>query len=94
MAEGDDVSEHLANFFDSVDKLGDMDVNINPYLLTILLLYSLPASFELFQCAIESRHELPAQKNLPALLWPTKMADGAITKEAAKGRREKHATGS
>ena len=38
IAEGDNVHEHLANFFDSVDKLGDMDVSNNPHLLTILLL--------------------------------------------------------
>ena len=58
MAEGDDVREHLANFFGSVDKLDDVHENINPDLLTILLLRSLPASFEIFRLAIESRNEL------------------------------------
>lgn len=37
-----------------------MDVVINSDLLAIMLLYSLPSSFENFRCAIESRDELPA----------------------------------
>lgn len=35
-----------------------MEVEINADLLTIMLLYSLPLSFENFRCAIESRDEL------------------------------------
>jgi len=59
MQEGDDVREHMAKFFDTVDKLGDMDVNINDDLLSIMLLYSLPVSYENFRCAMETRDELP-----------------------------------
>jgi len=58
MEESDDVREHLRVFFDTVDKL-KMDVDINRDLLSIMLLYSLPPSFENFRCAIESRDELP-----------------------------------
>ena len=53
-----DVREHLREFFDSVDKLGDMEIEINRDLLAVLLLYSLPTNFGMFRCAIESRDEL------------------------------------
>lgn len=58
MEEGEDIKEHLSSFFDTVDKLEAMDVEINGDLLTIMLLYSLPSSFENFRCAIESRDDL------------------------------------
>ncbi|EFA12595.2 hypothetical protein TcasGA2_TC001835 [Tribolium castaneum] len=46
MQDGDDVSKHLTEFFDAVDKLKSMKIDINGELLTIMLLYSLPISFE------------------------------------------------
>jgi len=55
MKDGDDIREHARRFFDAVDKLSEMDVQINPDLLAIMLLYSLPPNFENFCCAIESR---------------------------------------
>jgi hypothetical protein len=64
MADNGDVRVHLNDFFDSVDKLSDMGMDINEDLLTILLLYSLPASFENFRCAIESRDDLPKPEAL------------------------------
>lgn len=59
MSEGGDIKTHIAQFFDAVDKLESMDVQINGDLLSIMLLYSLPSSFENFRCAIESRDALP-----------------------------------
>lgn len=59
MENGGDVKEHLNNFFDIVDKLDEMEIDINKDLLAILLLYSLPPNFENFRCAIESRDDLP-----------------------------------
>jgi len=64
IAEGDDVREHLGRFFDAVDKLADMEVAINDDLLAILLLYTLPTSYENFRCAIESRDKLPKPEEL------------------------------
>jgi transposase InsO family protein len=64
MADNGDVREHLNEFFDAVDKLNEMDVEINADLLTILVLYSLPSSFEIFRCAIESRDNLPTPEAL------------------------------
>lgn len=50
MKEGEDIHVHIVNFFDAVDKLDDMGVNINEDLL---------ASCENFRCAIETRDVLP-----------------------------------
>lgn len=64
MTEDSEVRDHLNIFFDTVDKLASMDIDINPDLLTIMLLYSLPSSFENFRCAIESRDALPEPEAL------------------------------
>lgn len=61
---GDDVRSFLNNFFDAVDKLKDLDIDINNDLLSIILLYSLPDEYDNFRCAIESRDELPKAENL------------------------------
>lgn len=59
MNEGDDVRDHLSSFFEIIDKLKSMDIEVNGELQTIMLLHSLPESFENFRCAIESRDDLP-----------------------------------
>ena len=64
MEDYGDVREHVSKFFDAVDKLNEMEVAINPDLLAIMLLYSLPPNFENFRCAIESRDELPSPETL------------------------------
>ena len=64
MSEGGDVKKHIAEFFDAIDKLESMEVNVNGDLLSIMLLYSLPSSFENFRCAIESRDSLPSAEQL------------------------------
>ena len=64
MKEDDNAKSHLDQFFDAVDKLSEMDLIINDELLAIMLLYSLPDSFENFRCAIESRDELPTSETL------------------------------
>lgn len=55
--EGGDVREHVNKFLDTGDKLSEMNIDINPELLAIMLLYSLPPSYENFRCAIESRDD-------------------------------------
>jgi hypothetical protein len=49
MREDDDVREHVAIFMDIVDKLQGTNIEINGDLLSIMLLYSLPSSFENFR---------------------------------------------
>ena len=43
-----DVRDHLHKFFDIVDKLSEMEINIDNDLLTVMMLYSLPSSYENF----------------------------------------------
>ena len=64
MNEGDDLKNHISGFFEAVVKLRGMDVEVNGDLLSIMLLYSLPSSFENFRCAIESRDNLPDVESL------------------------------
>lgn len=64
MEEGGDVHNHIRKFFDTIDKLNEIEININPDLLAIMLLYNLPPSFQNFRCAIESRDELPTPEIL------------------------------
>lgn len=59
MCEGADLREHLNKFSDTVDRLQELDIVINDELLVIMLLGSLPNSFENFRVAIESRDDLP-----------------------------------
>jgi hypothetical protein len=87
---------HLNGFFDAVDKLGEMDVGINPDLLAIMLLYSLPSSFENFRCAIESRDELPDPETLRVKIIEENDARKNCMRsvpENAMFRRKNHGTG-
>lgn len=45
----------MESLFDSVAQLASMDKEMNPELLSILLLNRLPSSFEVFTSAIEPR---------------------------------------
>lgn len=58
MGDSEDARDHLRKFFDTTDKLQEMDVIIPLDLLSVLLLNSLPQAYENFRCAIESRDEL------------------------------------
>ncbi|KAI8441523.1 hypothetical protein MSG28_015111 [Choristoneura fumiferana] len=62
--EGNDVITHLNIFMDNVDKLADMDININEDLLTIIMLYSLPSEYENIRIAIKTRDKLPSPGEL------------------------------
>ncbi|GBM97061.1 hypothetical protein AVEN_233705-1 [Araneus ventricosus] len=57
-----------------MDKLKVMEIEIANDLLTILLLYSIPESYENFRIAIESRDELPSPKTLKIKLIEEKIA--------------------
>lgn len=53
-----DARTHLNQFFDIVDKINEIGVEIDADLLSTLLLLSLPNEFENFRCAIEARDML------------------------------------
>lgn len=58
MKEDDDSRTYLSEYFDNVDKLNEVGININDELLSILLLHSLPPTFETFKRAIMTRDEI------------------------------------
>ncbi|XP_026317739.1 uncharacterized protein K02A2.6-like [Hyposmocoma kahamanoa] len=62
--EDSNVREHLNKFMDTVDKLAELDVDINEELLTIQMLYSLSSEYENFRVAMESRDVLPKPEEL------------------------------
>jgi len=64
LQKGGNVRAHMAQFFEAVDKVAAMEVEINDNLLSIMLLYSLPAGYDNFRVAIESRDELPTPEPL------------------------------
>lgn len=51
--------EYIQKFFDTVNRLSEMNVDINVDFSYVMLLHSLPPSFGDFRCAIESRDVLP-----------------------------------
>lgn len=57
--EGGDIKDHFNDLLDAVDKLQAMNVEINDDMLAIIILYSLPNSYDTFRCAIKSRDDLP-----------------------------------
>lgn len=59
MQEEDDIKKHLTEFFEADKKLREIGLLVPNELLAILLLYSLPESFEMFRTAMESRDDLP-----------------------------------
>lgn len=64
MRDGDDVRDYLSRFMNIVDNLQQMNVNINGELLTIMLLHSLPNSYDNFCCAVKSHDALPDVERL------------------------------
>lgn len=53
------MSEHLNNFFGIVDKLKELELIVPDDMITILLLYSIPDSYDNFRCAIKTRDDPP-----------------------------------
>ncbi|KMQ83531.1 retrovirus-related pol polyprotein from transposon tnt 1-94, partial [Lasius niger] len=58
MEDGEDMRTHLADFFDVVGKLEDMELNIDKELISIFLLYSIPDCYEPFRVAIEAKDKI------------------------------------
>ena len=60
LKDEEDIKQFLDDFFDTRDKLSQMNVEVSDDMISVLLLDSLPECFENFRCAIETRDELPA----------------------------------
>ena len=59
MPAGGNVSNHINAFMELNEKLSEIDITMKDELLVIMLLSSLPAEFEHFVIAIETRDSLP-----------------------------------
>lgn len=59
MKNGDCVQEYVNEFNEIVDKLTEVGIELQEELIVIMLLASLPKSFENFVVALETRDELP-----------------------------------
>lgn len=63
-AHGQTMSGYLNSFCDIIDKLKEVEIKIPEEVLSIILLCSLPDSYESFTIAIETRDEMPTMNNL------------------------------
>lgn len=80
MAEGGSITSHLNIFFVLVEKLNEIDIKVPDELVTIILLSSLPKSYENFVVAIESRDELPKAHSLKSkLIEESTRRDGEVS---------------
>ncbi|GBN45704.1 hypothetical protein AVEN_118050-1 [Araneus ventricosus] len=76
-------ANHIRKFFDFIDKLQDLDIFIYEDLTSVMLLHSLPANFETFRVAIESRDELPKLDTIRIKIideWQSR-ADQSLSKD-------------
>ncbi|UYV61519.1 hypothetical protein LAZ67_1005132 [Cordylochernes scorpioides] len=64
MRPNDDLKDYLSKFTSLVDNLGEIGAQVPEDFLVILLLCSLPESYEGFRTAIEARDELPKLETL------------------------------
>ncbi|UYV66146.1 hypothetical protein LAZ67_4000486 [Cordylochernes scorpioides] len=64
MRPNDDLKDYLSKFTSLVDNLGEIGAQVPEDFLVILLLCSLPESYEGFRTAIETRDELPKLETL------------------------------
>uniref|UniRef100_A0A5S6QUX1 CCHC-type domain-containing protein n=1 Tax=Trichuris muris TaxID=70415 RepID=A0A5S6QUX1_TRIMR len=62
--EGDDIKDHLTNFFNCVDKLKEMGSVIDDDLLSIMMLLMLAPNYYSFRQAMEARDDLPTPEAL------------------------------
>lgn len=89
MSEGGDVRDHVNKFSDIVDRLGAMDIEVNKDLLSVMLLYSLPDSYEGFKCAMESRDELLGVEALKVkILEKSEVGSNSVIELAGSVRAE------
>lgn len=85
MPEGGDVMDHLNGLFDAIDKLQSMNIEINGDMLAIIILYSLPDSYDTFRCAMESRDDLPDAETLKVKIIEESEARAQKTSDTESG---------
>ncbi|XP_073844139.1 uncharacterized protein, partial [Musca autumnalis] len=93
MGEGDCVQQHVCKFAAISDKLAETGIELQEELFVIMLLASLPKSYENFVVALETRDELPSLSALKIKLaeeGERRKANGSIGIEAAENAFVSH----
>lgn len=85
MSNDGDMQDHIKTFTETADKLKSMSMDVSDDFLSIILLYSIPSSYENFRCAIESRDELPSPETIKV-----KLLEEASTRKQMTPDQENH----
>lgn len=80
MQQDENIGAHVNSFVETIERLAEMDIKINEELKVIMLLSSLPDTWEHFVVAIETRDELPTFEIVKVKL----LEEGARKKEKAE----------
>lgn len=81
MSESDDMRDYVSRFFDTVNKLEAMNIKVPQEMVVILLLSSVPKSFDSFRVAIKSRRELPSPEELKVKLFDEYQARKRVSED-------------
>lgn len=68
MQQGDSVLDYVNSFVEITNKLGELEISLPDPVKAVMLLASLPKSFEHFVVAIQTRDKLPAFEQLKSKL--------------------------
>ena len=96
LQDNGDVKSHVDEFFDIINKLDGLSVQIGEKLQSLMLLQSLPSSYDNFRCAIETQDELPSSEVLKGKICDETMSrkrnDGDTSAMFVKkqGKRSNH----
>ena len=69
MQEGDDIKKHVTEFTDTAKKLKESQVTYDDRVLSVLLMLSMPPSFNMFRAAIKSRDSIPDLETMKAKVF-------------------------
>ena len=69
MQEGDDLKKHVNEFTDTAKKLKESQVTYDDRILSVLLMLSMPPSFDMFRAAIKSRDSIPDLETMKAKIF-------------------------
>lgn len=96
MTDENNMSQHVNAFATIVDKLAEVGIDMNNELLAIILLSSLPPTYEQFVVAMETRDSLPSLQNLKIKILEEAdrkvQNESASTSQQAFMARSRHST--
>lgn len=91
MVEGENVQTHIMEFSNIVENLAAIDISLQEELIVIMLLASLPNSYENLVVALEARDELPSLSVIKCkLAEENERRKGNESKEGAQSFSARH----